>query len=253
MDKSPTDPQIRPQPRSQEDSAANPHRVLILVPNYNDNIQASEIALKISATSPNYCPLIIDDGSSIPLAPDAAGDGGLQVRLPDNLGLGVITHIAFDHALAAGYRAIARIDGDGQHLVSDLPRLVAPIEDDAADLVVGVRVNHQTSWLRSAMKAYFSILANWLSGGRAPKDVNTGFFAANLTAVARLNVFTFERYPEPQIFILACREGLRVVQIEIEQQDRSQGRTTLGLSQALRMFYRFNVFVITEVMRGRRS
>jgi glycosyltransferase involved in cell wall biosynthesis len=235
-----------------------PGPVLVFVPSYNDNVRASEIAQTILAASSNYRPLVIDDGSLVPIAPEAAGPDGLQFRMPDNFGLGVITHIAFDHALSAGYSAVVRIDGDGQHSVADIPRLLEPIQNGTADFVVGSRTNHRAgsggvNWLRAVVKAYFSILARMVTGGRAPGDINTGFFAANRTALALLNQFTLERYPEPQLIVTACREGLRVREVEIEQRERGQGRTTLGAGQALRMVYRFNVFVINEVMRERRS
>ena len=258
MAKNSLDPQSRAEPNDRSKSGAEAVRVLVFVPTYNDNARAAEIALGISAASPAYRPLVVDDGSSPPLAPAAAGAGGLQVRLPDNFGLGAITHIAFDHALAAGYGAVVRIDGDGQHMVSDIPRLLAPIEDGSADLVVGIRVNHRLGsggarWLRTGVKAYFSLLARIITGGRSPDDINTGFFAANRTAMATLSHFTLARFPEPQLFILACRAGLRVREVAVEQQDRLGGRSALGFSQGLRMFYRFNVFVINELLRGRRS
>jgi glycosyltransferase involved in cell wall biosynthesis len=232
--------------------------VLVFVPSFNDNAQASELAKEISAASANFRPLVIDDGSDAPITAAAAGPDGLQVRLPDNFGLGAITHIAFDHALRAGYGAVARIDGDGQHSVSDIPRLLEPIQDGTADFVVGTRTNHRAgtgaaNFLRSAAKIYFSLLVRVITRGRAPSDINTGFFAANRTAMALLNRFTLERYPEPQLIVIACREGLRVRQVDVEQQERLQGSSTLGVFQAMRMLYRFNVFVLNELIRGRRS
>jgi glycosyltransferase involved in cell wall biosynthesis len=235
-----------------------PGPVLVFVPSYNDNVRASEIAQTILAASSNYRPLVIDDGSLVPIAPEAAGPDGLQFRMPDNFGLGVITHIAFDHALSAGYSAVVRIDGDGQHSVADIPRLLEPIQNSTADFVVGSRTNHRAgsggvNWLRTGVKIYFSFLARIITRSRAPIDINSGFFAANRAAMAVLNQFILERFPESQQIVIACREGLQVQEIEIEQNDRVQGRSTLTIGQALRMFYRFNIFVLNELMRGRRS
>ncbi|MBT4711437.1 MAG: glycosyltransferase family 2 protein [Alphaproteobacteria bacterium] len=249
------DPKLPSEPSAAEKISGEAPGVLVFVPTFNDNARASELAQEISAESPDYRSLVIDDGSATSVQSGAAGDTGLQVRLPDNFGLGTVTHIAFDHALSAGYSAVVRIDGDGQHRISDIPRLLEPIQDGTADLVVGTRTNHRArgSVLRSAAKIYFSFLARAITRGRAPSDINTGFFAANRTAMALLNQFTLERYPEPQLIVIACREGLRVRQVDIEQQERLQGRSTLGVVQAMRMFYRFNVFVINELIRGRRS
>ena len=68
-----------------------------------------------------------------------------------------------------------------------------------------------------------------------------------------LNNGHLERYPEPQIFITLGRSSLRIAEIDVEQKDRAEGKTTLDWSSAARLLYRFNVFVIGELIRGRRS
>jgi hypothetical protein len=98
---------------------------------------------------------------------------------------------------------------------------------------------------------YFSVVAKLITGGAAPIDVNTGFFAVNAKAMAKLNEFRLERYPEPQMFILAARSGLRIQEVEVEQRPRRSGCSTLGLFSAARFFYRFNIFVLGELLRGR--
>lgn len=62
-----------------------------------------------------------------------------------------------------------------------------------------------------------------------------------------------ERFPEPQMFVSACRLGLRVTTVSIEQLDRSQGSTSLNLARALAMFYRFNLFFLQQIIESGRS
>ena len=228
-------------------------QVLVFLPSFGDEAALPELVAEIAGLGGRYRALVVDDGSARPLAPSP---GALTVRLPANFGLGVCTHVAFDHALRYGYGIVVRADADGQHRIEDIPRLVAEIESGRANLVVGVRANHAGGALsnlaRRSLKAYFRIVARMMTGGRAPHDVNSGFFAVDARAMRVLNTNSFERFPEPEMFVLACRSGLGVASVAVQQRRRADGVTTLGLVPAMQMFFRFNVFVVNELLRRRR-
>lgn len=223
----------------------------MLVPTFNDRSEIAAI-LEQLRRHPRAQALLIDDGSATGLDELVIGMEALHLRLPGNYGLGVCMHVALDHAIAAGYSAMARVDADGQHSVADLDRLLAPLDAQQADVVFGVRVNQGGGLARRLVKTYFGFVSRLMTRGEAPADVNSGFIAVNRTAMATLNNFALERYPEPQIVIVACRRGLRVRGVEVEQEPRRVGRSTLGLAQALRMVYRFSMFVLGELLVLRR-
>ncbi|MBM3554396.1 MAG: glycosyltransferase family 2 protein [Alphaproteobacteria bacterium] len=240
---------------STQDETAGP--VLVFIPSYNDNATAVAVARDVAALGSGYRPLVIDDGSREPLDASRLPAGALSFRMPDNFGIGIATHVALDHALAEGYRALIRLDGDGQHPVATAPELIARLDRGEADVVAGIRINRGEGEgagvaLRNAAKAYYAWMAGLLSGGRTPADVNTGLFALNRKAMAAVNAADLERFPEPQMFVAAARAGLRIVTHDTVQEPRREGETTLGLWSALRMFYRFNVFVLDQVLGGRR-
>lgn len=229
------------------------HAVLVFVPTYADRGAIPRIAAEVAQLGPGYRALIVDDGSDPPV--ERPDERCLHVRLNANYGLGVSTQIAFHHALRWRYQAVVRVDADGQHVLSDIPRLLEALK--TADLVVGVRTNEDRSntldaGARRVMKAYFNFVARLMTGGGAPRDVNSGLFAANAVAMQRLSSVPLERFPEPQIAITACRAGLRVVSVPVQQRPRGEGRSSINVTAALGMFFRFNVFALTELMRPRR-
>lgn len=233
-------------------------RVLVFIPTFNDIHCLVDIVNKVGVTLNDVEILIIDDGSTIPLHESQYAQNSLYVRLPDNFGLGACTHIAFDHALNYEYRAVIRVDADGQHPLDKIPNLLALLDTGDADVVVGSRTNRNSGQGYRAMlgrwiRAYFSVVARLITKGRSPLDVNSGFFAANRKAIEILSRFRLERFPEPQIYMLACRNGLSVREILVEQEERRQGTSRVDLVHALRLFYRFNVFVLGELLQGRRD
>lgn len=230
--------------------------VLVLVPSFDDVACLAGIAATVSDILPEARILVIDDGSKQSIDPAQFAGSVLFVKLPDNCGLGVCLQIAFDHALAHGYRAVVRVDSDGQHPLHRIPDLLAPLTAGDADLVVGTRENRAEGGgldglLRRCARAYYSAGARLITRGTAPRDVNSGFFAANRRAAERLRESQFGRFPEPELFIAACRADLGVAEISVEQSQRRHGVTRLNLFHALRMFLRFNVFVLNELIRGR--
>ena len=129
-----------------------------------------------------------------------------------DMGLGMCTHIALDHALKYGYWAPLRIDSDGQHPVAMIPELLLPISNANADIVVGTRENHGDesgigNFFRKLVKSYFTAVAAWITRGGVPSDVNSGFFALNHDAMVKINSVILERFPEPQMLILAHAIG----------------------------------------------
>jgi glycosyltransferase involved in cell wall biosynthesis len=245
-------PVLTPEPQTAEG------KVLVFIPTLNDSEYLAEIIDNISKLDEALVVLVLDDGSAVPVKPVLSESDCLHFRLPTNFGLGVCTHIAFDHALRGGYRAIIRIDSDGQHPTAMIPELLAKLTANEADIVVASRSNrNQGSGWRFAVgrvvRGYISAIARLVTNGGVPGDVNSGFFAANLAAMKILNNCRLERFPEPQMYILACHHGLRVSEVSVEQQARKHGSSTITFGHALRIVYRFNIFVLSELLQWRRT
>ena len=230
---------------------------LVFIPTLNDRNLLYQLASSIQELDICATTLIIDDGSRPSIEKSSLPENCLLFSAPSNMGLGLCTHIAFDHALAHGYDYVARLDADGQHSVTKIPGLLEPLYDCRADLVVGVRTNHGDSsrpeaGLRRLVKWYFSFLSSLITSRRAPGDVSSGFFAVNRKAMKELNDTMLERYPEPQLYSHACRVGLRVLEFSVEQAKREHGRSTITYGHAFFMIYRFTVYALAEMLRFRR-
>ena len=227
-------------------------RVLVFIPCFNDARKLAELTRSVEAQGERYSSLVIDDGSYEPVRPEALSPRSLCVRLPANFGLGVATHVAFGHALRHGYGVVARVDADGQHDVGDVVRLVREIEEGGADIAIAQRLNQDKgARARRLAKAYYRMLARFVTFGRAPLDMNSGLFALTARAIERLNRMTFERFPEPEMFVAAIRAGMSVRCIDVRQNPREHGRSKLGPVQGVQMLFRFHLFIVTELLRRR--
>src|SRR3954468_12630922 len=84
--------------------------------------------------------LVIDDGSTDRTIAGAREHGADHiVRLTNNKGLAAGFQAGLDACLKLGADVIVNTDADNQYYAGDIPKLIQPILDGGADMVVGDR------------------------------------------------------------------------------------------------------------------
>ncbi len=83
--------------------------------------------------------IVVDDGSKDATARVAQEAGAEVVSHPRRQGAGAATRTGFETALNYGADIVVTLDGDGQHNPDEINRLLAPIIEGQADLVIGSR------------------------------------------------------------------------------------------------------------------
>lgn len=161
--------------------------------------------------------LVIDDGSTDDTARVASQNGAHHiVRLTKRKGLAVVFHTGIDAALKRGADIIVNTDADNQYKGEDIPRLVQPILDGQADIVIGNRAIEdvkQFSWLKKRLQRLGSWVVRKLTGTKIT-DATTGFRAYNREAALRLNIISEYTYTLESI-IQAEHKSLAIENITI--------------------------------------
>ncbi len=135
--------------------------------------------------------LIINDGSQDRTV-EVARELGFHhiVTFKQNKGLAKGFMAGLDAGLHLGADIIVNTDADNQYCGADIEKLVRPILDEKADIVIGERPIDDTEHF-SAKKKKFQHLGSWVvrvaSGTRIP-DAPSGFRAYSREAALRLNV-----------------------------------------------------------------
>jgi glycosyltransferase involved in cell wall biosynthesis len=161
--------------------------------------------------------LVVDDGSTDGTADMARSLGANHViRLPQHRGLAAAFARGIQTALELGADIIVNTDGDHQYRGEDIPRLIQPILDRKAEMVVGDRqvqtVRHFSLWKKWLQKTG-SLVVRWASRTGVP-DATSGFRALSREAALRLEVFSTYTYTLETI-IQAGRKGLTVVSVPV--------------------------------------
>lgn len=162
--------------------------------------------------------LIIDDGSLDATSEVARNNGVTHViRLTKRKGLATVFHTGLDACLKRGADIIVNTDADGQYKGEDIPRLVQPILENKADIVIGNRDIEQVKQF-SFIKKRLQRLGSWVVrqlAGSTIADATTGFRAYNKEAALRLNIISEYTYTLESI-IQAEHKNLAIANITIQ-------------------------------------
>src|ERR671926_1292366 len=135
--------------------------------------------------------LVIDDGSTDATV-EVARQHGVDhvVRLTNNKGLAAGFQAGLDACLKLGADVIVNTDADNQYFAGDIPKLIQPILDGGADMVVGDRevqsIAHFSS-LKVRLQHLGSAVVRRASGTELP-DTTSGFRAYNREAALQMTV-----------------------------------------------------------------
>lgn len=148
--------------------------ISIILPAKNEAAAISATVTGIRQHYPDAEVIVVNDGSSDSTAEVAEAAGARVVHHPYSKGNGAAIKTG---ARTASGEVIVFMDADGQHDPSDIPRLLALIEQ-GHDMVVGARQKgSQASVGRGLANGLYNRLASWMTGHRV-EDLTSGFRAA---------------------------------------------------------------------------
>lgn len=161
--------------------------------------------------------LIIDDGSTDNTA-QVARDWGVSRVVAHNMnrGLAEAFKTGLRTALDMGADIVVNTDADNQYNADDISKLVEPIIDEKADMVIGSRPISETRHF-SPLKKFLQKLGSGvvrLASRTSISDAPSGFRALSRDAAMRMNVFTPYTYTLETI-IQAGVKNMRVVDVPI--------------------------------------
>jgi glycosyltransferase involved in cell wall biosynthesis len=216
---------------------AEPTRIAI-VPARNEAGAIGRVVAEIRALDPDLDVVVIDDGSTDDTAALAAAAGAAVVRLPFNLGIGGAVQTGFMYALAGGYDLAVRLDGDGQHDPSELPKLTEPVLRGEADIAVGSRFaasgeGYRPPLARRAGIRFFAGLVSLLVRQRVT-DTTSGFQALNRNGIRLFAADYPHDYPEVEATVMVIRHRLRLLEVPVLMREREHGSSSIT---ALRSAY----------------
>jgi len=161
--------------------------------------------------------LVIDDGSTDRTA-EVAKELGVDhiLRFSKNKGLALAFTAGLDASLKLGADIIVNTDGDNQYKAEDIPKLIQPILEGRAEIVVGDRqVNNIEHFSR--IKRILQRVGSWVVrrfSGTNIADTTSGFRAYSRDAALRINIVSPFTYTLESI-IQAGKKQMNIISVPI--------------------------------------
>jgi len=191
--------------------------VVVGIPAFNEEKTIGKVVLQAQKYADKV--VVCDDGGTDMTGEIAKGLGADVVRHEKNLGYGAAIQTLFRRARELDADILVTLDGDGQHDPCDIPNVVEPIKNGAADITLGSRfIDEHLSgvmpWYRRAGIKFISRLvarANNVEHG--VEDAQSGFRAYSGKCLDELVVAENGMGVSAEILMSARKNGLRIQEV----------------------------------------
>lgn len=219
-------------------------KIVVTIPAYNEGGSIAKVIADIrqvmNSMHYSYEIIVVDDGSTDKTAQTAKKAGAFVFSHQFNFGLAEAFRTEMKVALEKNADIIIHTDADGQYLAKDVPKLLAPILNKKADLVLGSRflgkIEHMPFMKRFGNKS-FSLVLSHITKMKIT-DGQTGFRAFTRKFAESIKIISSHTYTQEMI-IRAVKEKFRVVEVPVYFAKRKKGKSKLisnkfGLDYALK-------------------
>jgi glycosyltransferase involved in cell wall biosynthesis len=233
-------------------------KLLILIPAYNEEGAVGSVVEEVHAVMPGVAVLVVDDCSSDGTRAAALLSGAEVLSLPDHLGLGGCVQAGYRLAFELGYDFVIRVDGDGQHDPRDIPKILAALQREGCEMVIGSRFINGAGEHSGILRAFGIVLFRAMLRpilGRPVRDPTSGFVGVNRTALALFSRSFPLEYPEIEALVVLQRKRFRFVEVPCRMRPRRAGRSTITAVKSLYYIVHVLLGVFVNVLKfeGRRE
>ena len=208
-------------------------KILIIIPAFNEEKNIQNVLNSLHSQNPHWHLLVINDGSK-DLTSQKAKELPFAnvIDLSSNLGIGGGVQTGFKFAKYNDFDVAVQFDGDGQHRADELEKILSPIKNKGAEIVIGSRFKTKTSGFQSTFTRrigikIFSIVNSFLIKQRIT-DNTSGFRAYSRDAFCFLADFYPTDYPEPEAVILLGKNEFRIKEVSVKMLERQGGVSSIS-------------------------
>tara|TARA_B100001013_G_scaffold325962_1_gene238294 strand:- start:50 stop:931 length:882 start_codon:yes stop_codon:yes gene_type:complete len=183
--------------------------ILTCIPAFNEGKVIDEVIKKCLKFSDQV--VVCDDGSTDDTYEIADAAGAHVIRHDVNIGKGEALRTLFKFAIHSKNDIIVTIDGDGQFLPEEIPKLVSDIEEKKSDIVIGYRFDDATDMpnYRRFGNKMLDKMANMVTE-LSVSDTQSGYRAYSKDIIGKLN-FNIKGFgADVEILIDAANKGFRI-------------------------------------------
>ena len=190
-------------------------KITIGIPAYNEEKNIAKIITKLKKITDSI--IVCDDGSSDMTSEIAKNLGVIVISHKKNMGYGAAIRTIFEKSAEIGSDILVTFDADGQHRVEDISRVLRPLENSEADIVIGSRFLGKQSNVPNYRKLGIKVITQVTNSSIKTKltDSQSGFRAYSKQVLSKISLSEIGMGISTEILIKASSGGLRITEVPI--------------------------------------
>ena len=190
-------------------------KITIGIPAYNEEKNIASIITKLKKITDSI--IVCDDGSSDMTSDISKNLGAIVITHKKNMGYGVAINSIFQKAKEVNSDLLVTFDADGQHRVEDIEKVVEPLKNNIADLVIGSRFLDNKSDVPNYRKIGIKVITQITNTSMKKKltDSQSGFRAYNKQVLLQISPSDIGMGISTEILIKSSSKGLRIMEVPI--------------------------------------
>jgi len=190
-------------------------KITIGIPAYNEEKNIASIITKLKKITDSI--IVCDDGSSDMTSEISKNLGAVVISHKKNMGYGVAINSIFQKSKEMNSDLLVTFDADGQHRVEDIEKVVEPIKNNNADLVIGSRFLDNKSNIPNYRKIGIKVITQVTNASIKKKltDSQSGFRAYNQRVLSQISPSDMGMGISTEILIKSSSKGLRIMEVPI--------------------------------------
>ena len=190
-------------------------KIIIGIPAYNEEKNIASIILKLKKITDTI--VVCDDGSTDLTPQIAKENGAIVVSHEQNRGYGSAIRTIFLKAKELDADMLVTFDADGQHRIEDIEKVVLPIKNNQADIVIGSRFLENSSKIPKYRKLGINIITKVTNSTINEKitDSQSGFRAYSKNVISKLNISDIGMGISTEILIKSSSLNFKIIEVPI--------------------------------------
>lgn len=193
--------------------------IAVAIPCYNEAVTIAQVISDFKAFLPQAVIYVVDNNSTDG-SPEIARQAGAQVLRENRQGKGYTMQAILEYIKAD---ALVVVDGDGTYPAEEVHRLLEPILNEEADMVVGTRLKGATDQSYRRLNRWgtqlLSGILNLLFGTRFT-DILSGYRAFSRRLMEQIPIVAGGFETEAEITIQTLSQGLTIKEVPITYRSR---------------------------------
>ena len=198
---------------------------IVCMPAYNEENLIFDLIKKITPFVDKV--VVCDDGSTDKTEQKARDAGAHVIRHKKNLGKGGAMKSLFSYAKNIDADIMITMDGDGQFLPEEIPRIMKPVIEEKADVVLGYRFDDADDMptYRKFGNKFLDKMTS-LASELPFRDTQGGFRAYSKKSIQLIEFSTDGFGVDSEIVINASKQDLKIVEEKVTVIYNTGGKTS---------------------------